>query len=252
MTTEQSLLGEQDKLDQALQNSDQFVARMLKEDDRRQRRRRWVFGTLLVLGGFAMGTIFVGLVSSWFAVAAVTAEDTQHASQLMREGWQLWQQQNLADAEAKFAESVKLNPKNPDAWNGLGWSRFNQGERKTAIEAFEECIKLSPKHPAALNGLGQAYFFAKDYKNAERYLTKAAPQAPAAWYGLAKLYLLTGDFKKALPYAKKIAAADPNDDGAAKMLEAAQSGKLGDELKSLIEPEGEPAADDDPADKPAN
>lgn len=239
MNDQDAMVGDDDKLALALTDSDQLVARMLKRDERHERRRRWILTTLLLLGGMAMGTILTGVLSGWFVVAAVSAEDSQQASRLQQEGWQLWQQQNFADAEPKFAESVKLNPKNPDAWNGLGWSRFNQGDRTGAIEAFQECVKLSRKHPGALNGLGQAYFFAKDYKNAEKYLKLAGPQASAAWYGLAKLYLLQGEYKKALPYAQKIAAADPNDEWASQMLEAAKSETLSDELRALIEPEGD-------------
>lgn len=244
---------EQRILDSALREADELLARSLRDEQNREHKRRFLF-IIFVLGAILMTTLIAVITAGWFSLGAVTTAERQQAESLTREGWQLWRQQQPADAEAKFAEAVKLDAKSADALNGLGWSRFNSGQRAKAIEAFKACVKLAPKHPAALNGLGQAYYLEGDFKQAERYLTSAAPQSSAAWYGLARLYLIQGQFKKALPYAQKIAKLDPNDDVAQQMLNAAKAEIISSELKQLIAPPGweDKAAEQRENSRPAN
>lgn len=169
----------------------------------------------------------------WNGSADLAAAD--ESARLAQQGWSLWQR-DPDSAREKFAEAVKLAPKNSNAWNGLGWCNFNTGRRKEAAEAFKKVIALEPKHAAALNGLGQIALFDRNYKDAKKYLLKAAPTAPAAWYGLAKIYLLEGDWKNAERWAQKIVASGEADDSVNQMLAAAKAKELPDELRRLIEP----------------
>ncbi len=70
----------------------------------------------------------------------------------------------------------------------------------------------------------------------KKFLLQAAPQSSAAWYGLAKLYLLQGKFDEAAKWAKKVVASGEADETAKQMLAAANAKKLGDDLRSQIEP----------------
>jgi tetratricopeptide (TPR) repeat protein len=161
----------------------------------------------------------------------------ERGEEAARQGWALFQQGKFADAVKKFEESVALDAKAADAWNGLGWSRFNSGNGETAIEAFEKCVALEPSHPAGLNGLGQVYLSRRDYNKAEKYLLKAAPKAPAAWFGLSRVYMLTGKFDKAQPWIKKALSQQPDDETLKKCLTAARKGKMPSDLRKQIEPE---------------
>lgn len=136
----------------------------------------------------------------------------------IRAAWRLWEEQRFAEAEAAFEKTVKNEPANANAWNGLGWSRFNAGEREKAIPAFEKAVALDPNQPGALNGLGQIALAQGDLGQAEDFLLRAAPAAPAAWFGLTRLYLLQDQFDKALPWAKKIEESGQGDDLAKRML----------------------------------
>jgi serine/threonine protein kinase/Flp pilus assembly protein TadD len=164
------------------------------------------------------------------------------AGQAMQDGWRLWQAGKLAEAESKFQQSVELDPRDANAWNGLGWSQFNGGKPETAIHAFEQAIKIAPDHPVALNGLGQIYLTQRKYAEAEKFLLKAAPQAPAAWFGLARLYLLQGKFEQAEPWAKKVVESPECDETGKAMLEAAKTKRISDALRETLEP---PPADKD-------
>ncbi len=229
---------EQQILDTALLESDQLLARSLR-DDQQRRRKRIIWLSTLLIGGVAMATL-VWFLMMGLSATSVTRADATEALDLSREGWQLWQQREFANAEEKFSKSVKLNPKDADAWNGLGWAQFNGGRSAAAVNSFEKCVKLSPKHPAGLNGLGQIYLMWGELGPAEKYLKKAAPNAPAAWYGLARLYLIQGDFKKAKPWVERL-AEDPNNAEAQRMLEAVKNEKLPEDLKIMLQPAGKPA-----------
>ncbi|TWU30276.1 tetratricopeptide repeat protein [Bythopirellula polymerisocia] len=228
---------EQEILDSALLESDQLLVRSL-HDDQQRRRKRILWLSVILVGGVAMTTV-LWFIMTGLTAATVSRADVNEAQQLSKEGWQLWQKQQFADAEEKFAKSVELNPKDADAWNGLGWTQFNGGRSTEAIKAFEQCVKLKPKHPAGLNGLGQIYLMWGELPQAEKYLKKAAPNAPAAWYGLARLYLIQGDFKKAKPWVERL-AQDPNNVEAQRMLEAVKNEKLPEDLKIMLQPAGKP------------
>jgi tetratricopeptide (TPR) repeat protein len=181
--------------------------------------------------GTAAACLIIGL-AFWRFVAGGGG----NAGQLAQDGWQLWQARRLDEAAAKFRQALKADPKEVNAWNGLGWASLNSGKWPEAERAFQSCVALQPAHPAALNGLGQLYLGQKKYDLAETYLLKAAPNAPAAWYGLARLYLLQGKFDKALEWAEKLIDSGQGDEGAKRMLEAARAKKLPDGLRMVLEP----------------
>jgi Flp pilus assembly protein TadD len=161
-----------------------------------------------------------------------------NAAELTRQGWKLWQTNEMADAAVKFAQAVQLAPKNEAAWNGLGWANLNSGKSAEAKQAFQRLIAINPNHPAALNGLGQLALMQREYNEAEPYLLKSAasPGASAAWYGLARLYLLQGKYNQAEKWAQKIVDSGQADDGAKQILEAAKGKHLSDNLRQFIEP----------------
>ena len=234
---------EQEILDTALLESDQLLARSLHDDDQRRRRRQlWLFS--LVIGGIVMSALLIAILMGWLTfgqlqtaeAARPTVEQVAKAEAMSAEGWQLWKKQDYVDAAKNFEQSIKLNPKAANAWNGYGWALFNSGQRAKAIEAFQACVKIAPKHPAGLNGLGQVYLSQGELSKAEKYLKKAAPQAPAAWYGLARISLLNKEFKQAKTWAEKIVKQSPKDEVAQKMLVAAVTEKLDEELRRMIEP----------------
>jgi serine/threonine protein kinase len=165
---------------------------------------------------------------------------TGDASQLTRDGWQLWQAQKLNEAAAKFQQAIQLAPDDANAWNGLGWATFNAGKSSEAEKTFQKAISLDPNQPGALNGLGQIYLSQGKYDEAEKYLLKAAPQAPAAWYGLARLYLLQGNFEQAERWAQNLVDSGQADDGARQMLKAAKEKHLNEGLRLMLEPHANP------------
>jgi Flp pilus assembly protein TadD len=159
------------------------------------------------------------------------------ADALAQEAWRLWGSGKPAEAVPRFEEAVKLDPRNANAWNGLGWASFNSGHADEAEKAFANALALEPEHPAALNGLGQIHLSRRDYKKAEPFLKKAADRkATAAWYGLTRMYLLQGRYSDAEKYGQMIEDSAQGDETARKMLEAAKARNLPKGLRATIEP----------------
>jgi cytochrome c-type biogenesis protein CcmH/NrfG/predicted Ser/Thr protein kinase len=188
-----------------------------------------------------IGLSIVAVCVALFVIALglpilLRARANANPAQLTEQGWQQWQQRHLVEATESFRKAVKLDPKNANAWNGLGWSTFNSGLNAEAAYAFHKTLELEPTHAAALNGLGQLYLAQKQYDAAETYLLKAAPSAPAAWFGLARLYLIQEKYDQALPWAQKIVDSGQGDQTAHQMLEAAKNKKMSEAFRAMIEP----------------
>ncbi|HEV2295919.1 MAG TPA: tetratricopeptide repeat protein [Tepidisphaeraceae bacterium] len=231
------------RLDDAIRKADELLLSSLKsEEHRRSRRRRTV--TFTIVGGLIMFTaacVILAVLAQTTAAPGAGASTGESAEQSATEGWALWQQRKLPEAEAKFEQAVKADPKHANAWNGLGWARLNQGKRHEAEKAFQEVVTLEPDHPAALNGLGWIYYGYRGYDSAEKFFLRAAANnASASWAGLAQLYLLQGKYDQALPWAILV-SKEPGADAAtsAQMIEAARAKKLDPALRKQIEPEVE-------------
>ncbi len=183
-----------------------------------------------------VGVAVILTASTTTVIIKKSLDDRGDADQLMKEGWEMLQSGHRSEAVAKFDRAVKLDPKNPDAWNGRGWVSFNSGRPQEAEQAFQKVLALNPTHPAALNGMGQLYLAKKDYEQAESWLLKAAPQASAAWFGLARIYLVQGKFDQAEEWAQKLVDSGDMNDMAKQMLEAAKKKELTGKLRQMLEP----------------
>jgi tetratricopeptide (TPR) repeat protein len=156
----------------------------------------------------------------------VTKADKLESEKFSAQGWKLWRERKLSEAEELFEKAVDKYPKNTNAWNGLGWSQFQQGMYENGIVAFEKCIALDPKHAAALNGLG---FIAKTQGKTDKAIgyweraVNASPYATASLSGLTQTYMELKQYDKAVKYYKKWLAVEPNNAEAKAGLEKAKA-----------------------------
>jgi len=151
-----------------------------------------------------------------------TDADRKEAENLSAEGWALWNQRKLPEAEAKFQAAVAKDPTNANAWNGLGSLLFSQGKPANAKEAFEKAMAVEPKHTAALTGLGWIARGQSQTMQAIEYLLKAVEAEPsntAALGGLAGAYAELGEYDKAIAAYEQWVRIEPEDDDAKESLE---------------------------------
>jgi serine/threonine protein kinase/tetratricopeptide (TPR) repeat protein len=143
----------------------------------------------------------------------------ERADKLAAEASELYKSKRYAEAAEKYAEGIKLAPKDHDLYNGLGNSLFEQkkfveaensyrkavelypqksifhhnlglslnGQRRyaDAIESFKEAIQLDPYDDDPHNGLGNSYFGQGKYAEAATEFRKAIKIAPqfGVFYG---------------------------------------------------------------------
>jgi tetratricopeptide (TPR) repeat protein len=160
----------------------------------------------------------------------VSDADKRASEDLAADGWRLWRESKLAEAEEAFKRAVDKDPTSANAWNGLGWSQFNQGKALNAKVSFEKCLEIEPKHPAALNGLG---WIAKGQDKTGEAIghwekaVEAAPTATAALNGLATTYMELKQWEKAAKYYEMWLKVEPNNGDAKAGLEKAKAEKRG-------------------------
>lgn len=246
------------RLDDAIRRADDLLVQSLRSEERSRKRRRlrWLAYSIGAIAMIAIAynlALFIGILGQAAPTGAAAPTDStaltvsqkeDRAAQLAQEGWQLWQQRQLTDAEEKFTEATRLDPQLTMAWNGLGWAQFNQGKYNEAEKSFKKTAELEPGHAAAENGLGQLYLMQRKYDQAEKHLLQSAktPGATAAWSGLSRLYLLRGQWDKATEWSQKL--VDSGDAEAQAMLDAAKAKKIPLALKQQITPPAPAAAKD--------
>ena len=76
------------------------------------------------------------------------------ADATFNQGIILWNQGKIADAKAKFEETIKTNPTHADAHYQLGMALLNEGKLPEAVGAFESYLKLDPNGQYATQAKG--------------------------------------------------------------------------------------------------
>lgn len=168
--------------------------------------------------------IFDAIVQS-FGKTQISRSQKLKAEDLVAEGWKLWQDRKLAEAEKKFEEAAAADPTHDGAYQGLGWAQLNQGKHANARVSFEKCVALNPKNSAALNGLGWIAHGQDDKDEAIGWWEKAVaaqPGATASLSGLTQVYMERQDYPNAIRCYQLWLKAEPNNQDAKDGLEKAR------------------------------
>ena len=117
------------------------------------------------------------------AAKAVPLAPRQAAQRANDRGLLLYREKRYAEAEAEFAEALKLRPDFALAANNLGFVFYKQAKYVEAARWFENAIRMDPSRAIAYCNLGDAYLKAGEKSKARRafetYL-ELAPKAPSA------------------------------------------------------------------------
>ncbi len=85
---------------------------------------------------------------------AAAAGGGSNADATFNQGIILWNQGKIAEAKAKFEETLKTNPAHADAHYQLGMALLNEGKLPDAVAAFESYVKLDPTGQYATQAKG--------------------------------------------------------------------------------------------------
>ena len=82
---------------------------------------------------------------------------SKNSAELVKEGIELSKKGSYDKASDAFLKATELNPKNPDAFYGLGGIYNYQNKHNEAAQTFKIVIKLDPTHFNARYSLGFTY-----------------------------------------------------------------------------------------------
>jgi len=92
--------------------------------------------------------------SAMSAKAASSGGGGGNADATFNQGIILWNQGKIAEAKAKFEETIKMNAAHPEAHFQLGMAMLNEGKLAEAVTEFETYVKLSPEGQYATQAKG--------------------------------------------------------------------------------------------------
>jgi tetratricopeptide (TPR) repeat protein len=88
------------------------------------------------------------------AKAAAAGGGVGNADATFNQGIILWNQGKIAEAKAKFEETIAMNASHADAHYQLGMALLNEGKLPEAVGAFESYLKLAPDGQYATQAKG--------------------------------------------------------------------------------------------------
>ncbi|MGH8493380.1 MAG: tetratricopeptide repeat protein [Moraxellaceae bacterium] len=161
---------------------------------------------------------------------SVAGKAPQFSGPLVNEGLIYLRKQKYADAEKVLQEAIKVNPRNPFAFNLLGVALREQGKFPDAKAAYESALAIDPNYAKAHFNMGVlADLYMQDLPLAlshyQRYQTLQSKPDPAVANWITDLQKRTGTYvpPAPLPVLPPVeeAGADSTEADAAAPVEAA-------------------------------
>ena len=125
--------------------------------------------------------------------------------------WDLLQENKKA--ENIYADIIKRNPKNWEAYQGYGYFLVRHGRHREAIMNFHKVLEITPENIIAINNLGASHLFLGEFKSAINYFEQALQLSPSstAFSNLGAAYYYLGDFDRSIKNYQKAIRLSPAD-----------------------------------------
>ncbi len=133
-------------------------------------------------------------------------------------------QMRYGEAEALYAQAIRLNPTNPDLFNDLGYCYLLQGKPEKAERALLKAIGMAPASERYRNNLGLAYGLQGRYEEAMEQFRRANGEADA-WYNLAYVQWMRNDVELSKQSLETALAYNPSHTAAKESLAQLTSGR---------------------------
>ena len=143
----------------------------------------------------------------------------------------------MDEAVEKFKRAIELDPKNENAWNGLGWASFNSGNSPEAQQSLRAGYRAESRPSGRAERTRLTLLGPEEVRLGRNLPVEGCSAWPAAWYGLARLYLLQGKFQTGGKYVQMVVDGGQSDKSADRMLQAAKEKRLPEGLRIVIEPQ---------------
>jgi hypothetical protein len=113
---------------------------------------------------------------------ALTAAERAHAA--LRDGASWLREGNFEKARARFEEAVALDPRRPEAYNGVGVTWRMRDDFKAALEWYKKALSIDPDFGDAYYNMACVYALSGQPDLALRYLQIAAVNGYATAEGI--------------------------------------------------------------------
>ncbi|MGQ9503726.1 MAG: tetratricopeptide repeat protein [Thermogutta sp.] len=133
-------------------------------------------------------------------------------------------QMRYLEAEALYAQAIRLNPTDPDLFNDLGYCYLLQGKSEKAERALLKAIGMAPASQRYRNNLGLAYGLQGRYQEALEQFRRAGGEADA-WYNLAYVQWMRNDLDLSQQSLENAIAVNPGHTAARECLSRVSSGE---------------------------
>src|ERR1039458_9086071 len=155
------------------------------------------------------------IVAALWACFAGTQETPSHqAVNYLQAGIDEIKSGDFRGAEGQLQKAIRLDPRNPEAYNLLGFVSDQTDRTLQAIQYYEEALNLAPTFSAARNNLGSAYLRMGKTSLAVEQFEKTLRYRPddlTANYDLGLICLQTGAPAKSVAHLEKAHSLAPND-----------------------------------------
>ena len=174
-------------------------------------RRLVAFGVAAIL---IFGAFTYARSANTGALALVAGEEATEAKQ--------WDK-----AAASFQAAIKSDPKQPDAYLGLGYVYLMQKKYAQAVPVLQKATQLSPLDANGFGNLGIAYLRLGNLESAEPALRRAVqiqPKNSRFWYELALCFIGENRPEAATHAAELAVQFDPKNTAAQELVERLHAG----------------------------
>lgn len=138
---------------------------------------------------------------SGIAKYAIEQVDANMANIYRDAGFKLILAGKLDEANSKFSEAIRLNPKDARSYGGSGSAKALLEQWKEAMVQAKKAVELAPNDSYTNATLGFIYILQNDYDSATTTYEKAVtldPKYGEAQYNLGWLYQENGQYEKAI------------------------------------------------------
>ncbi len=116
---------------------------------------------------------------------------------------------NFQEAQAKYQQALKVEPKNVDAVLGLARLYDQQGNSQQALATYQQAVKLHPKNAKVYNDFGLCYGHRRELAPAQQMLQKAVELEPGKTSYRMNLAVVLVDLGRPADAYQQLAATQP-------------------------------------------
>lgn len=116
------------------------------------------------------------------------------------------------DVIESYHKAIRINPKDAQAWNGIGETYHQLNRDDEAIEAYRQALCINPEDANTWYNLGNAYGNLKCYDDALYAYHQALrinPEHTNAWYNLGIIYSRAENLTAAMDVVRELRRIDP-------------------------------------------